>query len=134
MTTFKDTKDTNTTNTNIGEKFQQETKYDPDKPMGYALDWSRRPKSYKNHESPLAYIPLSKPDMKSKANLWKLLQHRRSRREYNTKRDLKENLLSALLWATQGCNCEIWRISFQNSTLLLEGSIPVETYFIFKGG
>ena len=131
MTPIKDTKNSNTTNTNIGEKFQQETKYDPDKPMGYALDWSRRPKSYKNHESPLAYISLSDPDMKSKANLWQLLQNRRSRREYATQQDLKDNLLSALLWATQGVTAKYGEFLFRTAPSA-GGLYPVETYLFLR--
>jgi len=131
MTAIKNTKNSNTANTNIGEKFQQETKYDPNKPMGYGLDWNRRPKSYKNHESPLAYIPLSDPDMKSKANLWQLLQHRRSRREYTTKRNLKQNLLSALLWATQGVTAKYGEFLFRTAPSA-GGLYPVETYLFLR--
>jgi len=131
MTSFKDTENNNTTNTNIGEKFQQETKYDPDKPMGYALDWSRRPKSYKNHESPLAYIPLSDPGMKSRANLWQLLRDRRSRREYDAGRNLKENLLSALLWATQGVTAKYGEFLFRTAPSA-GGLYPVETYLFLR--
>jgi len=119
MTSLKDTKDNNT---NIGEKFQQETKYDPKKPLGHALDWSHRPKSYKNHESPLAYLSLPDPDMKSRTNLWQLLRERRSRREYDTGRNLKESLLSALLWATQGVTAKYGEF-LSEQHLLLGGSI-----------
>jgi len=131
MTSFKNPKDSNTTNTNIGEKFQQETKYYPNKSMGYALDWSRRPKSYKNHGSPLSYIPLSDPDMKSKASLWQLLRDRRSKREYNTGRNLKENLLSALLWATQGVTAKYGEFLFRTAPSA-GGLYPVETYLFLR--
>lgn len=131
MTSFKDTKDSNTTNTNIGEKFQQETKYDPNKPMGYALDWSRRPKFHKNHESPLAYIPLSDPDMKSRANLWQLLRDRRSKREYDAGRNLKKDLLSALLWATQGVTAKYGEFLFRTAPSA-GGLYPVETYLFLR--
>ena len=131
MTTFKDTKNKSGTNTNIGEKFQQETKYDPNKPMGYALDWSRRPKSFKNHDSSLAYISLSDPDMKANANLWQLLQNRRSRREYDTKQDLKNNLLSALLWATQGVTAKYGEFLFRTAPSA-GGLYPVETYLFLR--
>jgi len=131
MTSFKDSKDSNTTNTNIGEKFQQETKYDPNKPMGYALDWSRRPKSHKNHKSPLAYIPLSDPDMKSGANLWQLLRDRRSKREYDAGRSLKKDLLSALLWATQGVTAKYGEFLFRTAPSA-GGLYPVETYLFLR--
>ncbi len=131
MTSFKDTKDSNTTNTNIGEKFQQETKYDPDKPMGYALDWSRRPKFHKNHKSPLAYIPLSDPDMKSGANLWQLLRDRRSKREYDAGRNLKKDLLSALLWATQGVTAKYGEFLFRTAPSA-GGLYPVDTYLFLR--
>jgi len=70
MKSLKDLKGSNDINTDIGDKFQQETKYDPEKLRAYSLDWSRRPEPYKNYESPLAIIPLPEPDMKTESNLW----------------------------------------------------------------
>ena len=131
MTTWKDREKNTATITNIGEQFQQETKYDPDKPMGYTLDWSRRPKSYKNHDSPLAYFPLSDPGMTSKANLWQLLRQRRSRREYNAGQSLKENLLSALLWATQGVTAKYGEFLFRTAPSA-GGLYPIETYLFVR--
>ena len=131
MTTSKDGRKNTTTITNIGEQFQQETKYDPDKPLGYALDWSRRPKPYKEHDLSLAYISLPDPDMTSKANLWQLLRHRRSRREYNTGRSLKENLLSALLWATQGVTAKYGEFLFRTAPSA-GGLYPIETYLFLR--
>jgi len=131
MTSFKDTKDSTSTNPDIGKKFQQETKYHPDKLIGHALDWSCRPEPYKNHESPLAYIPLPDPDMKSGANLWQLLRDRRSRREYDAGRNLKENLLSALLWATQGVTVKYGEFLFR-TTPSAGGLYPVETYLFLR--
>jgi SagB-type dehydrogenase family enzyme len=131
MKSLKDTKGTHNTNTDIGEKFQQETKYDPEKSTGYDLDWSRRPEPYKNHKSPLAYIPLPDPDIKSGANLWHLLRSRRSRREYDAGGNLKGELLSALLWATQGVTAKYEGFLFRTAPSA-GGLYPVETYLFLR--
>ena len=131
MTSFKNPKDINDKNTYIGEKFQQATKYSPDKPMGYTLDWSRRPEPYKNHRSPLAYIPLPDPDIKSGANLRQLLQDRRSRREYDAGQSLKGELLSAILWATQGITAKYGEFLFRTAPSA-GGLYPVETYLFLR--
>ncbi len=129
MTSFKDTKNGN--NINIGERFQQETKYEPNTPMGYDLDWSRRPKSHKNHESPLAYISLPEPAMKSRASLWQLLRDRRSRRQYNAERNLEKDFLSTILWATQGITAKYGGFLFRTAPSA-GGLYPVETYLFLR--
>ena len=131
MKSLKDLKGSNDINTDIGDKFQQETKYDPEKLMAYSLDWSRRPEPYKNYESPLAIIPLPEPDMKTESNLWQLLQGRRSRREYDAERTLKGELLSALLWATQGITAKYGESLFRTAPSA-GGLYPVETYLSLR--
>lgn len=131
MKSLKDLKGSNDINTDIGDKFQQETKYDPEKLRAYSLDWSRRPEPYKNYESPLAIIPLPEPDMKTESNLWQLLQGRRSRRDYDAERTLKGELLSALLWATQGITAKYGESLFRTAPSA-GGLYPVETYLFLR--
>jgi len=129
MTLFSDPNDIE--NQKIGEIFQQQTKYNPDKSTDYALDWSRRPDPFKNHESPLAYISLPDPEIKTDANLWRLLRKRRSIREYNAKRVLNKSHLSILLWAMQGITAKYGEYHLR--TAPSAGALyPVETYLFSR--
>ncbi len=111
----------------IGDRFQQETKYNPEKLGGHALDWIRRPEPFKSYESPLEIIPLPKPDLSTEPNLWGLLLHRRSRRAYAKNSSLSLETLSSLLWSTQGVTAghgeSLYRTAPSAGALY-----PVETY------
>ena len=115
----------------IGERFQEETKYDPDAMEGHTLDWSRQPEPYKNYEAPLAVIPLPEPDLTGDPNLWQLLYSRRSRREYDGGRPLTTEKLSALLWATQGVTARYGEVPFRTAPSA-GGLYPVETYLLVR--
>jgi SagB-type dehydrogenase family enzyme len=115
----------------IGERFQQETKYDPDNMEGHTLDWSRQPEPYKNYEAPLATVPLPEPDLTGDPNLWQLLHSRRSRREYDASRLLTSEKLSALLWATQGATARYGEVLFRTAPSA-GGLYPVETYLFVR--
>jgi len=115
----------------IGERFQEETKYDPDAMEGHTLDWSRQPEPYKNYEAPLAVIPLPEPDLTGDPHLWQLLHSRRSRREYDAGRSLQAEKLSALLWATQGVTARSEAILFRTAPSA-GGLYPVETYLLAR--
>ena len=115
----------------IGERFQQETKYDPDKMGGDALDWSRQPEPYKNYAAPLAIISLPEPELTGDPNLWQLLHSRRSRREFEAERPLAADKLSALLWATQGVTARYGEFLFRTAPSA-GGLSPVETYHFVR--
>lgn len=115
----------------IGERFQQETKYNPDAMEGHALDWSRQPKPFKDYKTPLAVIPLPEPDLTGDPHLWRLLYSRRSRREYDASRSLSTEKLSALLWATQGVTARYGEVLFRTAPSA-GGLYPVETYLLVR--
>jgi SagB-type dehydrogenase family enzyme len=115
----------------IGERFQQETKYDPETIAGHALDWSSQPKPYKNYETPLATIPLPEPDLAGDPNLWQLLASRRSRRDFDARRSLTAATLSSLLWATQGITARYGDVLFRTAPSA-GGLYPVETYLFIR--
>ena len=117
--------------TGIGERFQQETKYDPDKMGGHALDGSRQPEPHKNYAAPLAIIPLPEPDLTGDPNLWRLLHSRRSRREFEAGRPLAAEKLSALLWATQGVTARYGDVLFRTAPSA-GGLYPIETYLLVR--
>ncbi len=111
----------------VGARFQEETKYTPEKLRGHSLDWDKFPYPYKDHENALATISLPTPEFKGEANLWQLLRRRRSRREYVTERTFPLELLSALLWATQGLTAKYGDTYFRTAPSA-GGLFPVETY------
>ncbi|MBP1734321.1 MAG: nitroreductase [Deltaproteobacteria bacterium] len=111
----------------IGNKFQEETKYTPERIGGYTLDWEAFPDQFKNYESPLAVIALPQPEFTGDPDLWKALYRRRSRRVYRPEESLPLVALSALLWATQGIT-EKHGDSLFRAAPSAGGLFPVETY------
>ena len=111
----------------IGERFQQDTKYDPGKIGGHSLDFRRRPEPFKYYEDPLSVMTLPKPDLSGEPGLWSLLLQRRSRRNFDDSRPLGLELLSSLLWAAQGITSGHGNHLFR--TAPSAGALyPVETY------
>lgn len=112
--------------TGVGDKFQEETKYHREQMPRQHLDWSKKPYPFKNHENPLSIIQL--PDPKSKVtNIWETILKRRSRRYYNSQNPLNLNILSNLLWATQGKTENIGEVNLRTSPSA-GGLYPIETY------
>jgi SagB-type dehydrogenase family enzyme len=131
MRSHNDIKGSDYIDQGIGDRFQQETKYDPGKSMGHVLDWSSRPEPYKSCKDSLAAISLPEPDIKVSANIWQLLQNRRSRRGYDAERVLKGEILSTLLWSTQGVTARHGNTLFR-TTPSAGGLYPVETYLFLR--
>jgi SagB-type dehydrogenase family enzyme len=115
----------------IGERFQQETKYRPDDMGAPFLDWSNKPKPYKNYDSPLAIVSLPEPYRPERADLWQLLHNRRSRRAYDAGKGIKGECLSALLWATQGITARHGGFLFRAAPSA-GGLYPIETYLSIR--
>jgi SagB-type dehydrogenase family enzyme len=115
----------------IGDTFQQETKYTPERLRGHSLDWSSFPSIYKSYETPLARINLAQPEIHRETRFWQLLRRRRSRRAYNVKQQLTQELLSALLWATQGLTARQGDMYFR-TVPSAGGLYPVETYLLVR--
>ncbi len=115
----------------IGERFQEETKYDPDTMEGHALDWSKQPEPYKNYETALRIVSLPEPDLTGDPNLWQLLYSRRSRRKYDPAQPLTPEKLSTLLWATQGITARYGEVLFRTAPSA-GGLYPVETYLLVR--
>jgi len=86
----------------IGTRFQEETKYTWEKLQGHSLDWSSLPDTYKNYDNSVTRIILPKPIGKGGEDFWNIIAKRRSRREYDSQKKLPLDVLSLLLWSTQG--------------------------------
>lgn len=113
--------------TDIGERFQNETKYTPEMLAGYMPDWQSIPKPFKEYEHPLARFPLPDPKTSKDKGFWKLILKRRTRREYLGDRILKLNDLAALLWAAQGLTGQFGDTFFRTAPSA-GGLYPIETY------
>jgi SagB-type dehydrogenase family enzyme len=112
---------------NIGDTFQQETKYNRGRLPGGGLDWAIKPETYKTYPS-VPRIPLSPPQTDSGEPIWDVLSRRRSRRRYQNT-PLQEAELSQLLWAAQGVTLEHKGYGFR--TAPSAGALyPVETYVV----
>jgi SagB-type dehydrogenase family enzyme len=110
----------------IGERFQDETKYTPETLNGHTLDWKSIPEPFKEYKHPVERVSLPEPKT-SNANLWKLLLKRRTCRNYNRQSLLKLNDLAALLWAAQGLTAQFGDTFFRTAPSA-GGLYPVETY------
>jgi SagB-type dehydrogenase family enzyme len=110
-----------------GAVFQEETRYTAQKLQGHTLDWNKLPATYKSYDAPLARFVLPQPEISGDANVWQLLQRRRSKRAYEPDQLLTQPLLSALLWATQGLTAKQGNMYFRTAPSA-GGLYPVETY------
>jgi SagB-type dehydrogenase family enzyme len=115
----------------IGERFQEETKYAPDRMGGHSLDWEHMPERYKNYPDATLRIKLPEARFSKNANLYEVVLKRRSVRDYAPERALSLGTLSALLWATQGITAEAGDYQFRSAPSA-GGLFPIETYLMVR--
>jgi SagB-type dehydrogenase family enzyme len=113
--------------TGIGDRFQQETRYQRGQlPRGH-LDWANKPEVYKRYPS-AAKTPLSPPQTEGGASVWDVIRQRRSVRRYQDT-PLKEADLSQMLWASQGITAH--ERGYDLRAAPSAGALyPVETYVV----
>jgi len=110
-----------------GDLFQKETKYIRGKLGGAPLLWHARPELYK-HYPKAPKIKLEPPQKEGGMPLWQAINRRRSIRNYSHK-PIKKDVLSQLLWASQGITKESMEFEFR--TVPSAGALyPVETYLV----
>ncbi|MBN1570765.1 MAG: SagB/ThcOx family dehydrogenase [Acidobacteria bacterium] len=115
----------------IGERFQEETKYYPDRMGGHFLDWEHMPERYKSYPNAASRIKLPEAKFSENADLWNVILKRRSVRRYAPELTLSMDILSALLWASQGITAEAG--DFQFRTVPSAGALyPIETYLMAR--
>lgn len=111
----------------IGDKFQQQTKYDPRNMPGPSLDRTGPPPLYKEYpHSPKIELPAYQPD--KLVSLHQALKKRRSIRRFRQK-PITLGQLSYLVWASTG----IQRIEagYEFRTAPSAGALyPIETYLV----
>jgi len=115
----------------IGKRFQEETKYCPERMGGHYLDWEHMPERYKNYPDSTARIKLPEARFSKGADLWDIVLRRRSVRKYSPDLTIPLDILSALLWASQGITAEAG--DFQFRTVPSAGGLyPIETYLMVR--
>ena len=110
----------------IGDRFQQETKYKRGHLPAWHLDWTSKPGTYKRY--PTAPKVLLEPQEAEGGStpLWEVLRRRRSVRHF-TDETVTKSELSQLLWAAQG----ITNPESGFRTAPSAGALyPVETYLV----
>lgn len=111
----------------IGDKFQQETKYEPNRMPRHKLLWDAKPALYKEYPE-AQKIELPSFDPNQPMSLDRTLKQRKSIRDFQQK-PISKNQLSYLLWASTG----IQRIEdgYEFRTAPSAGALyPIETYVI----
>ncbi|MBD3181112.1 SagB/ThcOx family dehydrogenase [Candidatus Poribacteria bacterium] len=114
---------------NIGNRYQEETKYCRNNMSGGGLNFEDMPdpiKTYPDAET----IPLP-PPMRSAGNfIWDIMARRRSRRDFKDE-SISMQELSQILWATQGATSR--RGQFILRTSPSAGALfPIETYVLIN--
>ena len=111
----------------VGDRFQQETKYSPDKMAGGPLDWAAKPELYKTYpDSETITLPAFEPGRAT--TLDQVLKQRRSVREFKAQA-LSLGQLGYLLWASTGIGRTEGGYEFR--TAPSAGALyPMETYVV----
>jgi len=111
----------------IGDRFQQETKYQRDRIPGHKLDWEAKPALYKEYpQAKKIELPSFEPSRV--LSLDQTLKQRKSIRDFQA-RPVSKGHLSYLLWASTG----IQRIEdgYEFRTAPSAGALyPIETYLV----
>ncbi|MGD8998383.1 MAG: SagB/ThcOx family dehydrogenase [Anaerolineae bacterium] len=111
----------------VGDRFQQETKYQRGELRGGRLDWASKPAAYKRYPA-APKVAFSDPLTEGGAPIWDVLQKRRSERRFQDG-PLSQMEISQLLWATQGITEPGRSVDFR--TAPSAGALyPVETYLV----
>ncbi len=113
----------------IGDKFQQETKYDPNRMPGHRLIWDAKPALYKEYPE-AEKIELTQFRPVEQMSLDGVLKWRKSIRDFRQD-PISKDQLSYLLWASTG----IQRIEqgYEFRTAPSAGALyPIETYLIIN--
>jgi SagB-type dehydrogenase family enzyme len=112
-----------------GDKFQQETKYDPDRMPRHRLVWGAKPALYKEYpKSEKIALTCFRPV--EQMSLDEVLKQRKSIREFRQD-PVSKDQLSYLLWASTG----IQRVEqgYEFRTVPSAGALyPIETYLIIN--
>jgi SagB-type dehydrogenase family enzyme len=113
-------------NRGIGDRYQEETKYERDRMPGGFLDWDRKPEQFKQYPDARQVIKLPDPATDGGKGLWQVLSQRRSQRDFRASA-LALAELSQLVFATQGVTAKAGEYVLRAAPSA--GALyPIETY------
>jgi SagB-type dehydrogenase family enzyme len=111
----------------IGDRFQQETKYQPDKVERGGTRWTARPEPYKTYPDSVKVV-LPPPESEGRMTLDQALNERKSIRRFRPE-PLGLDQLSYLIWASTGIQRTEQGYEFR--TAPSAGALyPIETYVV----
>lgn len=112
----------------IGERYQQTTKYIRDALPATELDWDGRPDTYKTYGKDKPVVALPEPLRSGGYPFWDTVNFRRSIRKYSPE-PLELQELSQLVWACQGVTATFGAHLFRAAPSA--GALyPIETYLL----
>ena len=113
----------------VGDRFQQETKYDRDRMPGGGMEWSSKPDTYKQYPD-VETIELPQPAHEHGPSLEDVIRARRSIRDFSHEPVTLEQL-AYLLWASTGIRARQHGYEFR--TAPSAGALyPIETYLVIN--
>ena len=111
---------------NFGIEFQQKSKYVRNKIPRHALDWSRKPKTFKTYPDAVKKIDLPEPKFDETIQFWSVIKNRHSTRKF-TEEALSLMDFSLLLFGMSGLNRIFPQFSFR-TVPSAGGLFPIEIY------
>jgi len=111
---------------NIGDCYQQVTKYTRDDMPKGGPDFDKKPGHYKIYDRPVCVISLPEPLRDGGGALWEVIAERRTRRTYRPE-PLTLSILSQILWAANGKTKE-GRETFLRAAPSAGALYPIELY------
>ncbi len=109
----------------LGYRYLQDTKYDRHDISSYQMPVINHTSSFKEYPD-AEKVPLQRSGDHAGDDLWKVLQERRSVRNY-TAENFSRTELSLLLWASQGLTAQAGKY-FLRTAPSAGGLYPIETY------
>ena len=111
---------------NFGDEFQQKSKYVRGKIPRHALDWSKKPKTFKTYPDAVKKIDLPDPKFNETIQFWNVIKNRHSTRKF-TEEPLSLMDFSLLLFGMSGLNRIFPQFSFR-TVPSAGGLFPIEIY------
>ena len=109
-----------------GDNFQQKSKYIRNKLPRHALDWGKKPKTYKVYSNAIKNIKLPEPKFDPTIEFWNIIKNRHSTRKFTTEpMSLME--LSLFLFGMSGLNRIFPQYAFR-TVPSAGGLYPIDIY------
>lgn len=115
---------------NVGEEFQQKSKYIRNQLPQHRLDWKNKPKQYKAYPNAIKTIKLPDPEFDNDIRFWQVIQKRHSTRKFSNK-PITKSQLNLLLFGMTGLTRIFPQFAFR-TVPSAGGLFPIELYPIIN--